>query len=55
MTTFISLRNCWCAPIYFLRRYAWRQSPCQRLEACAIYSVENQLPAPPFIYNGLIQ
>ena len=41
--------------VHLLRRYAWRESPCRRLEACAIYSVENQLPAPPFIYNGLIQ
>jgi sialate O-acetylesterase len=34
-------------------RYIWRESPCP-LEACALYSVENSLPAPPFIYNGAI-
>ena len=38
-----------------LRRYAWRESPCVILEACAIHSVENGLPAPPFTYDGLIQ
>jgi sialate O-acetylesterase len=34
-------------------RYVWRESPCP-LEACTLYSVENDLPAPPFIYNGAI-
>ncbi len=28
-------------------RYAWRESPCP-LEECAVYSVENSLPSPPF-------
>jgi sialate O-acetylesterase len=31
-------------------RYAWRESPCP-LELCAVYSVENSLPAPPFVLN----
>jgi sialate O-acetylesterase len=29
-------------------RYAWRESPCE-FEACAVYSVENSLPAPPYM------
>lgn len=35
-------------------RYLWRESPCPNLEACPIYSIENSLPAPPYIYNGAI-
>jgi len=35
-------------------RYLWRESPCKTLEACPIYSVENSLPAPPYVYNGAI-
>jgi sialate O-acetylesterase len=35
-------------------RYLWRESPCKTLESCPIYSVENNLPAPPYVYNGLI-
>ena len=34
-------------------RYAWRESPCD-LELCAVYGVDNDLPAPPYIFNGLI-
>ncbi|CAH1801235.1 unnamed protein product [Owenia fusiformis] len=34
-------------------RYAWQESPCE-LNNCSVYSVENNLPAPPFIHNGLI-
>lgn len=34
-------------------RYIWRESPCP-LEACAVYSVENSIPGPPFRYNGHI-
>jgi len=34
-------------------RYLWRESPCL-LEACPLYSVENSLPAPPYLYNGAI-
>ena len=30
-------------------RYAWRESPCQEKEKCPLYSVENNLPAPPFV------
>ncbi len=29
-------------------RYVWRTSPCP-YKKCAIYSVENELPAPPFV------
>jgi len=35
-------------------RYLWRESPCRTLESCPIYSQENVLPAPPFIYDGAI-
>lgn len=35
-------------------RYLWRESPCPTLEACPIYSVENNLPAPPYRYEGAI-
>jgi len=35
-------------------RYLWRESPCKTLEACPIYSVENNLPAPPYLYHGAI-
>ncbi|KAK6169983.1 hypothetical protein SNE40_018485 [Patella caerulea] len=31
-------------------RYLWRESPCVFLK-CPVYSVENQLPAPPFLYH----
>lgn len=34
-------------------RYLWRESPCA-LEDCPVYSTENDLPAPPFIFNGVI-
>ena len=34
-------------------RYAWRESPCE-FKQCALYSMENDLPAPPFIDLGLI-
>lgn len=30
-------------------RYAWRESPCI-FKQCAVYSEENELPAPPFIF-----
>ena len=35
-------------------RYLWRESPCKVLESCPIYSVENSLPAPPYLYDGAI-
>jgi len=35
-------------------RYLWRESPCRTLEQCPIYSVENSLPAPPYVFNGVI-
>ena len=31
-------------------RYLWRLTPCNYMK-CAIYSVENELPAPPFIFR----
>lgn len=34
-------------------RYLWRESPCS-LKKCAVYSVENNLPVPPFVTKGLI-
>ena len=34
-------------------RYLWRETPCQ-YKSCPVYSVENDLPAPPFIYQGPI-
>ncbi|XP_013395194.1 sialate O-acetylesterase [Lingula anatina] len=34
-------------------RYAWRETPCEFL-ACPIYSVENGLPAPPYVTVGII-
>lgn len=34
-------------------RYIWRESPCD-VKKCAVYSVENSLPVPPFITKGLI-
>ena len=38
-----------CASQYVTAiRYAWRESPCP-FKKCAVYSVENSLPAPPFI------
>ena len=36
-----------------LRRYLWRESPCS-LEQCPIYSVQNDLPAVPYLYNGAL-
>ena len=32
-------------------RYVWGESPCD-LESCFVYSVENDLPAPPYVYKG---
>jgi sialate O-acetylesterase len=34
-------------------RYLWRESPCA-LEDCPVYSVENDLPAPPCVYHATI-
>jgi sialate O-acetylesterase len=34
-------------------RYLWRESPCA-LEQCPIYSVQNNLPAVPYLYNGAL-
>ena len=36
-----------------MRRYLWRESPCA-LEQCPIYSVQNNLPAVPYLYNGAL-
>jgi len=35
-------------------RYLWRESPCRTLESCPVYSVENTLPAPPYVHHGAI-
>ena len=37
-------------------RYAWRESPCA-LRECSVYSSysDNELPTPPFIYEGSFQ
>ena len=34
-------------------RYAWRESPCA-FKKCAVYTIKNELPMPPFIVLGLI-
>ncbi|XP_076077111.1 sialate O-acetylesterase-like [Mytilus galloprovincialis] len=40
-----------CASSYVVAiRYAWRESPCP-FKKCAVYSIENNLPAPPFIQH----
>jgi len=35
-------------------RFLWRESPCRILESCPVYSVENSLPAPPYVHHGNI-
>jgi len=35
-------------------RYLSRESPCRTLESCPVYSVENTLPAPPYVHHGAI-
>ncbi|CAH1793510.1 unnamed protein product [Owenia fusiformis] len=42
-----------CSKKVFGVRYAWQESPCGYKD-CAVYSVENNLPAPPFVYHGKI-
>ena len=32
-------------------RYAWNAAPCE-FKKCAVYSKENDLPSPPFIWNA---
>ena len=45
----VSISYSGCASQYVVAiRYAWRESPCP-FKKCAVYSVENNLPAPPFI------
>lgn len=46
-TVTISFAGC-ASPYVAAIRYAWAESPCP-FKQCAIYSVENNLPAPPFI------
>lgn len=48
----LSYKRCGQAYVVGLR-YAWRESPCP-YKQCAVYSKENDLPAPPFVINGLI-
>lgn len=46
-TVSISYKGC-ASPYVVAIRYAWRESPCS-FKKCAVYSIENNLPAPPFI------
>lgn len=32
-------------------RYAWYTKPCE-FKKCAVYSIENELPGPPFTWNA---
>lgn len=32
-------------------RYAWNVTPCE-FKNCAVYSKENELPSPPFVWNA---
>jgi len=32
-------------------RYAWLVTPCE-FKKCAVYSKENGLPGPPFLWNA---
>ena len=47
----LSWRTCGAATYVMGLRYLWRLTPCN-YKKCAIYSVENELPAPPFIFRG---
>ena len=42
-----------CPHEYYAKglRYAWFVTPCEFKE-CAVYSKENGLPGPPFIWNA---
>lgn len=46
-TVSISYSGC-ASPYVVAIRYAWSETPCP-FKKCAVYSVENSLPAPPFI------
>ncbi|CAC5383745.1 SIAE [Mytilus coruscus] len=46
-TVSISYKGC-ASPYVVAIRYAWRESPCH-FKKCAVYSIENNLPTPPFI------
>ena len=45
-----------CPKDYGLKglRYAWREKPCN-FKKCAVYSQENDLPGPPFVWNAPVQ
>ena len=47
----LSWRTCGADTYVMGLRYLWRLTPCN-YKKCAIYSVENELPAPPFIFRG---
>lgn len=49
--TIVTIQTCADSWIMGLR-YAWRESPCP-YKLCSVYSVENSLPVPPFIMNGI--
>ncbi|ELU18602.1 hypothetical protein CAPTEDRAFT_144081, partial [Capitella teleta] len=43
-----------CAGKYLMGfRYIWRETPCI-YKQCPVYSVTNELPAPPFVYQGVM-
>ncbi|KAI0221391.1 Sialate O-acetylesterase [Lamellibrachia satsuma] len=50
-TVQLSWRACGADTYVMGLRYEWRLTPCA-YKKCAIYSVENELPAPPFIFQG---
>ncbi|KAK2182434.1 hypothetical protein NP493_354g03011 [Ridgeia piscesae] len=49
-TVQLSWRACGADTYVMGLRYEWRLTPCA-YKKCAIYSVENELPAPPFIFQ----
>ena len=42
-----------CPPDYVAKglRYAWSAAPCE-FKQCAVYSKQNGLPSPPFLWNA---
>ena len=43
-----------CSKMYIVGvRYAWRETPCP-YKKCAVYSVDGELPAPPYMSVSLI-
>ncbi|ELU03144.1 hypothetical protein CAPTEDRAFT_112206, partial [Capitella teleta] len=51
-STAVTLNASACANKFLLgARYIWRETPCF-YKKCPVYSVKNDLPAPPFFYLG---